>query len=83
MTASKICCTPLFLKALPHITGKSSPEKVQRKKSGLAINYLNYISILKLLKIVIGLRVSEKEEREGLDKNEHGINAYPEFRLND
>ncbi len=40
-------------------------------------------AILKLLKIVIGLRVSEKEEREGLDKNEHGINAYPEFRLND
>lgn len=32
--------------------------------------------VLKVLKITIGLRVSEKEEIEGLDKAEHGIGVY-------
>ncbi|CAL2088523.1 Ammonium transporter [Tenacibaculum sp. 190524A02b] len=35
------------------------------------------------LKKTIGIRVAPKEELEGLDKSEHGINAYPEFRLNE
>ena len=30
-----------------------------------------------ILKITIGLRVSEKEELEGLDMSEHGSLAYP------
>ncbi|MCK0123241.1 ammonium transporter [Gelidibacter sp. F2691] len=40
-------------------------------------------SILFLLKIMVGIRVSEREEIEGLDAHEHGMAAYPDFRLND
>lgn len=32
-----------------------------------------------LLKITVGIRVSEKEEIEGLDIGEHGMEAYPDF----
>lgn len=32
-----------------------------------------------VIKAVIGLRVSEEEEFEGLDMGEHGIQAYPDF----
>ncbi len=39
--------------------------------------------IIFTLKKTIGIRVSEREELEGLDKFEHGINAYPDFRLNE
>jgi len=39
--------------------------------------------LLTILKKTIGLRVSEKEELEGLDIHEHGANAYPDFRLNE
>lgn len=39
--------------------------------------------IFYVLKKTIGIRVSEKEELEGLDKHEHGMNAYPDFRLNE
>jgi Amt family ammonium transporter len=35
--------------------------------------------VFKLIDVVIGLRVSEKEELEGLDVTEHGIRAYPEY----
>jgi Amt family ammonium transporter len=34
--------------------------------------------ILFILKKTMGLRVSEKEEIEGLDLHEHGMEAYPE-----
>ena len=33
-----------------------------------------------LLKVTVGIRVSEEEEIEGLDVGEHGITAYPEFQ---
>ena len=39
--------------------------------------------ILSVLKKTMGLRVSEIEEIEGLDAHEHGMDAYPDFRLND
>lgn len=39
--------------------------------------------ILFTLKKTIGLRVSEIEEIEGLDLHEHGMSAYPDFRMND
>ena len=39
--------------------------------------------ILFTLKKLIGLRVSELEELEGLDIHEHGMSAYPDFRMND
>ncbi|MFH6602044.1 ammonium transporter [Maribacter algicola] len=39
--------------------------------------------ILGVLKAVMGLRVSKKEELEGLDIHEHGMDAYPDFRTNE
>ncbi|MFD0990382.1 ammonium transporter [Mariniflexile jejuense] len=39
--------------------------------------------VLFILKKTMGLRVSEKEEVEGLDIHEHGMEAYPDFRLNE
>jgi len=45
----------------------------------LAVSFV----ILFTLKKTIGLRVSEKEELEGLDIHEHGMTAYPDFRLNE
>ena len=39
--------------------------------------------IIYTLKKTIGIRVSEKEEIEGLDVHEHGMDAYPDFRLNE
>ena len=38
--------------------------------------------ILFALKKTVGLRVSEKEELEGLDIHEHGMDAYADFRMN-
>ena len=35
------------------------------------------------LKKTVGIRVSEKEELQGLDAHEHGMKAYPDFRLNE
>ncbi|MEN8890704.1 MAG: ammonium transporter, partial [Wenyingzhuangia sp.] len=39
--------------------------------------------ILFTIKKTIGLRVSEKEEVEGLDIHEHGMNAYEGINVND
>ncbi len=39
--------------------------------------------IIFTLKKTMGIRVSEKEELEGLDGHEHGMDAYPDFRLNE
>ena len=39
--------------------------------------------IIYILKKTMGIRVSEKEELEGLDGYEHGMDAYPDFRLNE
>jgi len=39
-------------------------------------------TIIKTLKVTVGIRVSELEEQEGLDIHEHGMDAYPDFRLN-
>ncbi|WP_203256239.1 ammonium transporter [Hyunsoonleella ulvae] len=36
-----------------------------------------------LMKKTVGIRVSEREELEGLDAHEHGMDAYPDFRLNE
>lgn len=33
-----------------------------------------------LIKVTLGIRVSEKEEYEGLDVGEHGMEAYPDFK---
>ncbi|MCF4102544.1 ammonium transporter [Gillisia sp. M10.2A] len=39
--------------------------------------------ILIIIKSTAGLRVSEIEELEGLDRHEHGMDAYPDFRSNE
>ena len=39
--------------------------------------------VLFILNKTLGLRVTEKEEIEGLDHHEHGTNAYPDFTVND
>ncbi|MFT6930913.1 MAG: Amt family ammonium transporter [Sediminicola sp.] len=43
---------------------------------------LSAFIILYTLKKTIGIRVSREEEIEGLDLHEHGMDAYPDFRLN-
>ena len=44
---------------------------------------LSSFIIIFILKKTVGIRVSELEELEGLDAHEHGMDAYPDFRLND
>ena len=39
--------------------------------------------ILFTIKKTIGLRVTKEEEIEGLDEHEHGMSAYPDYRMND
>ena len=39
--------------------------------------------ILFTMKKIVGIRVSEREELEGLDSHEHGMSAYPDFRMNE
>ncbi len=39
--------------------------------------------IIFTLKKTMGIRVTEKEEIEGLDTHEHGMSAYSDFRLNE
>ena len=48
-----------------------------------AICIISSFIILFILKKTVGIRVSEKEEIEGLDVHEHGMDAYPDFRLNE
>ena len=38
--------------------------------------------ILFTIKKTMGLRVTKEEEIEGLDNAEHGMSAYPDFRIN-
>jgi Amt family ammonium transporter len=38
--------------------------------------------ILIIIKKTFGIRVSKEEEIEGLDLHEHGMDAYPDFRMN-
>jgi len=49
---------------------------------GAFCSAMAYIILISLKKTV-GIRVTEREEIEGLDVHEHGMNAYPDFRLNE
>lgn len=40
---------------------------------------LSSLLLWKIIKVIMGLRVSEEEEMEGLDIGEHGMEAYPDF----
>ncbi|MEM7662288.1 MAG: ammonium transporter [Pseudomonadota bacterium] len=46
--------------------------------TGVVVSVLSFI-VWTVLKVTIGVRVSEEEEMEGLDKTEVGLEAYPEF----
>jgi Amt family ammonium transporter len=48
-----------------------------------AICIISSFLIIFIMKKTVGIRVSEKEELEGLDAHEHGMDAYPDFRLNE
>ena len=48
-----------------------------------AICIVSSFLIIYIMKKTVGIRVSEIEELEGLDSHEHGMNAYPDFRLNE
>ena len=43
---------------------------------------ISSLLILFAIKKTMGLRVTKEEEIEGLDNAEHGMSAYPDFRLN-
>jgi len=43
---------------------------------------LSAFIIFYTLKKTVGIRVSKEEELDGLDLHEHGMDAYPDFRLN-
>jgi Amt family ammonium transporter len=50
----------------------------------LSVGVFSVVSNLilwKIIKICMGLRVSEEEEMEGLDIGEHGMEAYPDFTI--
>ena len=47
-----------------------------------AICIVSSFLILFVLKKTVGIRVPEEEEIEGLDLHEHGMEAYPDFRMN-
>jgi Amt family ammonium transporter len=42
---------------------------------------ISALIIFSIVKVVMGLRVSEAEEIEGLDIGEHGLQAYPDLQL--
>ena len=49
----------------------------------LSVSIFAFVSgliIFGLLKVTMGIRVSEEEEEEGLDIGEHGLEAYPGFQ---
>jgi Amt family ammonium transporter len=43
---------------------------------------LSAFIIIYTLKKTVGIRVSKEEELDGLDLHEHGMDAYPDFRMN-
>jgi Amt family ammonium transporter len=55
-----------------------SQVKIQSIGVGVTLIWSSIVSVLafKLVDVVIGLRVPEEEEREGLDLTSHGEKAY-------
>lgn len=45
-----------------------------------AFTFVFSLVVFGILKVVLGVRVSEEEEAKGLDIGEHGIEAYPNFQ---
>ncbi len=49
---------------------------------GIFCSVLAY-AIVKIIDLTVGIRVGKREEVEGLDIHEHGMDAYADFGLND
>ena len=71
--------------AAPSLGGTQAPEyamgaqvMIQLKSVGLTIVWSGIVSLIayKLVDLTLGLRVTEEEEREGLDITSHGETAY-------
>ena len=63
--------------------GGGSTLFLAQLKGVLAVGAFTFVGALiawGLIKLVLGLRVTEEEEREGLDLGEHGNMAYPDFQ---
>ncbi len=45
-----------------------------------AFTFTTSLAVWFVIRTAVGLRVSEQEEQEGLDRHEFGMEAYPEFR---
>ncbi|MDJ0960719.1 MAG: ammonium transporter [Acidimicrobiia bacterium] len=45
----------------------------------IAWTFVTSFAVFKLVDVLVGIRVSPEEEVEGLDRSEHGGEAYPEF----
>ena len=45
-----------------------------------AFTFIVSYAVWYVIKLTLGVRVSEKEEYEGLDIGEHGMEAYPDFK---
>jgi len=74
----------LFNKEVGLLYG-GGPKQLGIQLLGIAaVAIFSFLSSLILWKIVqglMGLRVSEEEEMEGLDIGEHGMEAYPDFAI--
>jgi len=46
-----------------------------------AVAFVAASALFLILKATVGIRVSEEEERRGLDLGEHGMEAYPDFTI--
>lgn len=53
--------------------------QIQGILTAFLVAFIGGLVMFYAIKVTVGLRVSEKEELEGLDMGEHGYSAYPEF----
>jgi len=85
-TAVHLACGIWGTMAVGIFGDKAGWSQLLTQLSGIAIIgifcCLTAFIILIVIKKTMGLRVSKEEEIEGLDIHEHGMAAYPDFRLN-
>jgi Amt family ammonium transporter len=67
-----------WVKATTGFTSIGEQLWIQAKAVGLTIVWSGVVALvaLKIADVIVGLRVTEEEEREGLDVNSHGESAY-------
>lgn len=64
--------------------GGSAAQLIAQLKGIVAVGATVFVLSMvawAILKVTVGIRVSEKEEIEGLDVGEHGMEAYPGFAV--